>query len=187
MNIHLNPENWVNDHGDAMYSYAFKRLRQPELAQDLVQDALIAALKSSDRFKGASTERTWLISILKNKITDHLRKSFREVTGNEDTTVMEIFENQQFDSHERWNQAIQEWSDSPLYSVQSNEFWEIIKKCLNALPDSMSSVFMLREFDGISTDELSESLELSKSNIWTLLSRARLKMRDCLKDSYLSH
>lgn len=176
----LNPENWVDEHGDILFHYALKRVQHQQTAEDLVQDTLIAALNSIDSFQGTSSERTWLIGILNHKIIDHLRIAFRETTGTDDSTVLEMFENQQFNRMGRWDRKIPNWSD-PEHSAQTSEFWQVTNDCIKALPQKMATLFILREIDGVETDQLVEMLELSKSNIWTLLSRTRMKMRDCLE------
>ena len=72
------PEQWLDQHGDALYAFALLRVQQPAVAEDLVQDTLLAAFSGRERFGGGAQERTWLIGILKHKIIDHLRKSGRE-------------------------------------------------------------------------------------------------------------
>ncbi|MHC4945232.1 MAG: RNA polymerase sigma factor, partial [Planctomycetota bacterium] len=72
------PATWVDEHGDALYRFAITRLKDPEAAEEIVQETFLAALKAKDSFKGRSSERTWLIGILKNKVIDHFRKMSRE-------------------------------------------------------------------------------------------------------------
>jgi hypothetical protein len=74
----VNPECWVDDHGDCLYRYALLRVRHPEVAEDLVQETLCAAVRVYQGFRGSSSERSWLCGILKNKICDHFRKLGRE-------------------------------------------------------------------------------------------------------------
>ena len=73
------PERWVDEHGDCLYRYALVRVRVPEVAEDLVQETLLAALRSREKFGGRSSERSWLVGILKNKIVDYYRKLGRVV------------------------------------------------------------------------------------------------------------
>jgi RNA polymerase sigma-70 factor (ECF subfamily) len=74
------PETWVDEHGDVLYRYALERVRKPEVAQDLVQDTLLAAVRSYERFAGQSSVRSWLCGILKHKICDYYRKLGRETS-----------------------------------------------------------------------------------------------------------
>lgn len=75
-----NPEAWVDQHGDCLYRYAVMRVRHPEVAEDLVQETLLAAVRTQTSFRGTSSERSWLCGILKNKICDDFRKLAREVS-----------------------------------------------------------------------------------------------------------
>ena len=73
-----NPENWVDEYGDYLYRYALSRVKDPIIAEDLVQETFLAALKARHNFQGRSTARTWMIAILKHKIVDYIRQKVRE-------------------------------------------------------------------------------------------------------------
>ena len=75
----IDPAKWVEAHGNYLYRFALGRLRNPELAKNAVQETFLAALKARKRFSGKSSERTWLIGILKHKIIDYFRTQYREV------------------------------------------------------------------------------------------------------------
>ena len=75
-------------YGDALYLYAMARLHDEPLAEDLVQEALLAGLKAHDRFAGNASEKTWLIGILKHKIVDHFRQSSRETVRHADDAMI---------------------------------------------------------------------------------------------------
>src|SRR5438477_4563382 len=72
------PGQWVDAHGDYLFNFAVGQIRDPSVAEDLVQDTFLAAFKARDRFTGQSSERTWLVGILRHKIYDHLRRACRE-------------------------------------------------------------------------------------------------------------
>jgi RNA polymerase sigma-70 factor (ECF subfamily) len=72
------PERWVEEYGDYLFKYALSRLRDPAKAEDVVQEALLAALKGAKGFQGRSAEKSWLVGIVKNKVCDHFRKASRE-------------------------------------------------------------------------------------------------------------
>ena len=74
------PERWVDEHGDILYRYALERVRKPDIAQDLVQETFLAAVRTHERFRGGSTVRSWLCGILKHKICDYYRKRGRETS-----------------------------------------------------------------------------------------------------------
>ncbi len=180
----LDPERWVDDHGDYLFNYALSRLRDPVQAEDFVQEALLAALKNHQRFEGRSTERSWLTGILKNKILDHFRKAGRETSF----TDMEFyrdeeertFENQEFPDH--WNNAAAptEWNAAGS-ALDKAEFWKVFHECSGNLPDRIARVFLLREVDGMPSHEICATLNITDSNLWVMLHRARLALRRCLE------
>src|SRR5689334_5348279 len=97
---------WLDEHGDALYAYALPRVRNADVAEDLVQETLLAAIKAHKNFAGNSAERTWLTGILKHKLIDHLRKSTRQRPLSElDVDVTEEF----FDSRGQWKAASPDW------------------------------------------------------------------------------
>ena len=66
----LEPETWVDQHGDSLFRFAVLRVRDPEAASDLVQETFLEALRARDTYSGRSSVRTWLVAILKHKIVD---------------------------------------------------------------------------------------------------------------------
>jgi RNA polymerase sigma-70 factor (ECF subfamily) len=180
----LDPERWVDEHGDYLFHYALSRLRNPGRAEDLVQDALLAALRGADRYEGRSAERTWLTGILKNKLLDHFRKAGRETSftdlefyADEEANA---FENQDFPDH--WNNASapSEWDEAGA-ALDREEFWRVFHRCSGKLPDRVARVFLLREVDDLPSDEICATLNISPNNLWVMLHRARLALRRCLE------
>lgn len=175
------PAAWLDHHGNALYAYALMRVRDASVAEDLVQDTLLAAIKSVDRFKGESSERTWLIGILKHKVLDHLRRAGRERRLDEGMVSTEGEEAQHFDDRGQWRVEVTEWSD-PERSLEREEFWQTLQDCVGKLPDRLAILFTLRELDGMETDKLMETLNISShNNVWVMLSRVRLRLRKCLE------
>ena len=180
----LDPERWVDEHGDYLFHYALSRLRDPGRAEDFVQEALLAALKNASRFEGRASERTWLTGILKNKILDHFRKAGRETNftdlefyaGEEAAT----FTNQDFPDHWNAGAAPCEWTDTGA-ALHREEFWRVFHSCSGKLPERIARVFILREVDAISSDEICATLNISPNNLWVMLHRARLALRRCLE------
>ena len=180
----LDPERWVDEHGDYLFHFALSRLRDPVLAEDFVQEALLGALRAQGRFEGRSTERSWLTGILKNKILDHFRKAGRETSftdlefyGEEEERA---FENREFPDH--WNAAAapSEWNAAGA-ALDKEEFWKAFQNCSGKLPDRIARVFLLREVDGVPSDEICTTLNISPNNLWVMLHRARLALRRCLE------
>ena len=177
----VNPDSWVDQHGDFLYRYALLRVRHPEVAEDLVQETLFAAVRTYANFRGTSSERSWLFGILKNKICDHFRKLAQEVSF----TDLEFLEDEM--SHkfidQGWNHDLgpAEWEPNPKAALDRKEFWETFRSCLDKLPERVADVFMLREMEEMDTGQICEALRISQNNLWVMLHRARMALRECLE------
>jgi RNA polymerase sigma-70 factor (ECF subfamily) len=179
------PKKWLDEHGDAMYAYCLLRVREPAAAEDLVQEALLAALQSLDSFKGQSSERTWLIGILKHKILDHLRRASREKPLDLGRIPGEDTE-EYFDETEHWKVPMSEW-DQPERSLENEQFWSTFNNCLERLPDRLRMVYALKEIDGLATEDILETLNISTANnLWVMLSRSRTHLRLCLETNWFT-
>ena len=182
--VPLDPERWVDEHGDYLFHYALSRVRDAAKAEDLVQEALLAALRSADRYQGRSTERTWLAGILKNKMLDHFRKAGRETpftdlefyAGEEEGA----FQNPEFPEH--WNQtsAPREW-EGMGEALDRDEFWKVFNGCCQKMPERIACAFVLREVEDLSSDEICHQLNITPNNLWVMLHRARMALRHCLE------
>jgi RNA polymerase sigma-70 factor (ECF subfamily) len=179
------PERWVELHGDYLFSYAMTRLRDPSKAEDAVQETFLAALKGGKSFAGRSAEKSWLVGILKNKISDYYRKASRETSF----TDVEFYSDEEGDQFvpdglfkDAWlhDRAPQNWS-SPGASLDSEVFWRTYRDCSNKLPKNVGTVFALREVDGMESREICAMLNISESNLWVMLHRARLALRRCME------
>ena len=175
----LNPEKWVYEYGDYLYGFAMSRLSSKDLAQDLLQDTFLAAYKSKDNFKGNSNEKTWLVSILKRKIFDHYRKKSRNIEysmGFDSPFVQDKF------MHGQWREerVPKPWEDNDDWS-QDEEFIRILRKCIEHLPEKWKSVFTLKHIDEIKNDEIIKELDISESNIWVIVHRSKVKLRECIQ------
>lgn len=175
--MELNPAKWVEQHGDFLYRYALVRLGRPETAEDAVQETFVGALRGREQFKGACSERTWLVSILKRKIIDYLRRKGREQPvsnlGDDD------WEGELFDRNGHWKKGPPAWS-SPDAAVERAEFWSVFSQCLGKLPERLAEAFSLREMDGVENAEVCKALAVSPGNLSVLLHRARLRLWRCL-------
>lgn len=179
------PERWLEEHGSALYSFALLHLRDPQRAEDAVQETLLAALQARVRYAGNSSVRTWLTGILKHKIIDEFRRQSRETpasdprpegeTGTEDCALDE-----NFTAGGRWNRPLADWGD-PEYAFSQEQFWALVERCITALSPRMARLFILRELWEMETDEVCKELDITPTNLWTTLHRARLSMRRCLE------
>jgi RNA polymerase sigma-70 factor, ECF subfamily len=185
-----NPEDWVDIYGDLLYNYAFSRLRDPVAAEDAVQETFLAALKGRDSFAGDSSERTWLVGILKHKVIDHLRKTFREQPTDQ-TDHLPVEDLEVFTKSGEWaghwisGKSPLEWSDNPNTLVEKKEFWRILHLCLELLPARLSSVFTMREMEELGTAIICKELGITATNLWVMLHRSRRQIRQCLESRWL--
>lgn len=164
-----------------LLAFARLQLADESLAEDRVQDALLAAYESRERFSGDSKFETWVFAILKNKIIDEIRRRTRELTTDFDADqVVEVDE--MFDERAHWVSGKQpdHWVQ-PESSYLNEQFWQVFDVCVFHLPEGTARVFTMRELLGVETDEICASLGLSQQNVWVMLHRARLKIRGCLE------
>ena len=176
----LNPEHWVDQYGNYLYHFALSRLQNTTDAENVVQKTFLAALKAKNSFSGRSSERTWLIGILKHKIIDSMRKGYRErpvtdLQKNEETI------DQFFDHAGHSKKNLGKWIPNPDELLENKEFWKIFYKCSEKLPKSASDAFLLREIEKMDSKEICGILNITLSNLWVLLHRARLQLRECLE------
>jgi RNA polymerase sigma-70 factor (ECF subfamily) len=172
------PSRWVDEHGDALFRFAVLRVRDDELAADLVQDTFLSALKAFDGFRGGSSIRTSLTGILKHKIIDYYRRNRSEVLQSDLSPEGEGPDLEHADS------LRPSWKDSPSTLVENREFWAAFTSCLDGLPEAQRRAFSLREFDGLSGEEVRKVLDVTPTNLWVMLHRARTKLRRCLETSW---
>jgi RNA polymerase sigma-70 factor (ECF subfamily) len=169
---------WLDEHGDALYAFAMARVRDPHVAEELVQESLLAALTAAAEFTGRSAERTWLIGILKHKLIDHVRRQLRERPLTPDTGVDRPDE--LFDRRGHWKVSPGSWGHDPQALVERAEFRDVLARCLRRLPARVAQVFWLREAEEVETAELCERLKITPVNAWAILHRARIGLRRCL-------
>ena len=175
------PSRWVDEHGDVLYRYALERVRKPDIAQDLVQETFLAAVRTIDRFRGGSTVRSWLCGILKHKICDYYRKRGRETSF----TDLEFLADEcadKFVPEGYWvhMNGPKEWKPEADEVMHRDEFWKTMRDCLGKLPERVATVFMMREMDEVESKEICSILSISDSNLWVMLHRARMALRECL-------
>lgn len=177
----LNPEKWVDLYGDYLFRYALLRVNNKNVAEDIVQETFLSALKASDNFKFKSTEKTWLTSILRFKIIDHFRQKGKEskiIADNEDKI------DQLFNKKGKWNIDVPEWRFSAQELFEKKEFMNIFNLCISKLKGKTAYVFHSRELDGEKTETICKDLEITSTNCWVMLHRARKNIRYCLEKNW---
>jgi RNA polymerase sigma-70 factor (ECF subfamily) len=170
--------NWVETHGDYLFNFAIGQVRDTNVAEDLVQETFLAALKSQDNFSGRSSERTWLVSILRHKIYDHLRKTCRERAHRVEALPASDGDScDSWDSCVAWVHDVAAESTSPSRRIELSEFREHLEKAMGKLPPRIAQVFRLYSIEERPNQEVCARLNISESNLWVMLHRARKQLR----------
>lgn len=169
--------DWLATHGDYLFNLAVGQVRDPSVAEDLVQETFLAALKARDRFAGRSSDRTWLVGILRHKIFDHLRRVCRERPAHIDNQSARP-------DHDAWDDSVL-WAHEaageclePSRRMELAELREALEMAVGKLPPRIAQVFQLYEIEERPNREVCDQLKISESNLWVMLHRARKQLRD---------
>ena len=180
----IDPESWVEHYGDILFRYALRRVQKRDVAEDLVQETFLAALRARERFEARASERTWLLGILRHKIVDYIRRVSRERPFENELSPEDVSEDS-FDEKGMWTVKPSRWYGDPLKVLQEKEFWDKLMVCIAELPNRMAHAFALRELEEQDVEEVSQALEVTSNNLGVLLYRARQRLRHCLEVNWL--
>jgi RNA polymerase sigma-70 factor (ECF subfamily) len=173
----LDPEQWVEKHADLLYRRALLRVRNPAVAEDLVQEVFLAAWRSRQKAGRVASEQAWLFGILRHKIADYFRD---QAPDERPANELADFEQQQFDADHHWKLTPRRWPN-PMESLERREFWSVLHGCTIRLPAKTAQAFVLREVEDLPTSEICEALKVEQNHLFVLLHRARLALRRCLE------
>ena len=180
------PSTWVDAYGDRLFRYALSRLRDERACEDLLQDVFVTAFKSREKFKGESSELTWMTGILRNKIFEHLRRQAREVplspADEDDDREEALFDGR----HWRADAAPRDWGSDPVRRAETDEASAALRRCLDALTPNVARAFVLREMEGAPPQECADTLGIPPGHLAVLLYRARMRLRRCLERGYFA-
>lgn len=187
-NLSAEPAKWVSNYADYLFRYAIIRLNDEERAKDLVQETFLAGLEKLNNFKGASSEKTWLTAILKNKIIDVYRRNasgFAKTGASADAT----YEQEEFfdksDGHWNVEHRPKEFGIEQEDHLVSKEFQQILQQCMQKLPALWFAVFTMKHLDEEATDFICAEMKLSPSNFWVIIHRTKVSLRSCLQKNWL--
>jgi RNA polymerase sigma-70 factor (ECF subfamily) len=185
INTNLEPSRWVETYGDYLYSYAYYRVSSVEIAKDLVQETFLSALKSKDNFKGKSSEKTWLISILKRKIVDHYRKQSRVKEDSSEDKGSPFIKEGLKEGQWQGERVPLNWEQEGIDAMDRKEFYKILDYCMSLLPEKWASVFRLKIFEELSSPKICKEMGITSSNFWVIMHRARLRLRECFEHKWM--
>jgi RNA polymerase sigma-70 factor (ECF subfamily) len=175
-------EQQIVDLRDYLLKFARLQLRNDSWAEDAVSEVLLAALAKPQSFDNRSQLKTWLVGILKHKVVDALRHHGREIsglqTGEDDSSDPLEFIAFKADGH--FDQAPADWGN-PEQDMDTKQFFQILEACINKLPPAQGRLFLMREWLELSCEEICKELELTATNLYVQLHRARLRLRECLE------
>ncbi len=192
MKFDVQPENWVDEYADYLFNFAIKRLNNEEEAQDLVQETFLSAWKAREGFEGKAKVKTWLTSILRNKIIDQYRRrasrpeileAQQQIEGETDFFFME---EGKFEGHWTGDYA-SSYRSIPAadHNFNQAEFLKVLGLCLDNVPDRAADVFKMKFLEDLDVDEICKAAEITPSNYWVIVHRVKLKLRDCLSKNWI--
>ncbi len=178
----LDPNNWIKLYSDYLFNYTISRVSDRVIAQDLVSETFLAGLKSMANFKGEASERTWLISILKRKIIDHYRK----INSAKGKAEVRMNYNSDTDAEGDWleERVADPFDKTAEDKLENSELGDAIYDCLGKLPDKQAEVFKMKTILGYDTETICNELEITASNLWVIIHRARTALADCMQKNW---
>lgn len=169
--------NWIKTYTPDLFSYTLAKVQQKEVAEDLVQDTFLSAYQSYEKFEGRSNVKTWIFSILKHKIADHYRLKYKQ-----HTEVASDLIDKFFNENHRWKPEYQpaNWGDEKEL-LDDPDFAKALNNCFEQLPQKWSSAIQLKFLEEHDSKAICSKLEITNSNFWQIIHRAKLQLRNCLE------
>ncbi len=187
----LNPAQWLALYGDYLFSIAMIKLNDRQLAEDMLQETFLSAIKAAPNFRGESSEKTWLTTILNNKIIDQYRKKSVVKTVTEYINQTELsFTLSFFESGQgvipHWLEEAypRHWATGADAHLNQREFEDILNDCIKKMPDKLKLIFMAKFMEEETADHICKEFDLSSSNYWVIIHRAKVLMRSCLEKNW---
>lgn len=178
----LNPDKWIDLYADYLFNYTIVRVNKNEIAKDLVQETFLAGLKAMKNFEGKASERTWLIAILKRKIIDYYRK----INSNKGKAEVRMNFYNDGENQGEWieERAPQTWGSDSDKGIETEELGDALNKCIHKLPEKYGMVFKMKTIQDFETEEICKELDITPSNLWVIIHRARTQLRRCMEDNW---
>lgn len=175
---------WVDAHTDELFAWALYKVSDVELAKDLVQDTFLAAAEKFGTYQGNSSPKTWLFGILNHKIIDVYRRKVKHPVNVPDISALNAF-----DETGHWNKdkAPTDWHDEETHLLDKQEFQAVLQKCLNALPEKWHIAVKLKYLLDKKGEEICQELDISPTNFWQIVHRAKLQLRECVDTNWFKN
>lgn len=181
----LDPNKWVVQYADYLYNYAITRVNGQELAKDLVQETFYSGIKGKENYRGDAAELTWLVSILKRKIIDHYRK-INSAKGQKEVR-MSFYEEGKKKGDWIEERVPQSWGNVAAKEIENDELKNALNACIDNLPEKYRIVFLLKTVQQYETEEICNELDITPSNLWVIIHRARLQLRNCMENNWFKN
>jgi len=177
----------LESHRGYLLRVAHLQLRDRDTAEDVVQDTIVAALAGQAGFTGKSSVKTWLTGILKHKIVDAIRRRQREpvaATALDPELDLDDFD-ALFRDNGSWETPPADWGD-PEAALNQRQFFDVVELCMEKLPPNTARVFLMREVLELESEEICKELTITANNLWVILYRARMALRQCLEQNWFA-
>lgn len=185
----LNPHNWTSSYADELFGYAYSKTGNKEISEDLVQETFLAGLNASNSFKGRSSERTWLYSILKFKIADYYRKASTKYEVSNSSFIFEegSYIDTYFTEEGDWKDgaAPKNWAENIHDAIENKELADALNLCIDKLPESQKQLILLKLVEEEETEVVCKELNITPTNYWVIIHRAKLQLRSCLEKNWI--
>lgn len=162
----------VDEYSPKLYGLALRMLGDPLEAEDVLQESFLKAFNAIDQFEGRSKISTWLYRITSNEALMRLRKKR--------PALVSVDEPLQLDQGETVPRQLEDWCCLPEDEFMTAEAMVQLDQAMDELSPALKAAFVLRDLQGLTTEEAAETLEISESALKTRLSRARLQLRESL-------
>lgn len=188
--INLLVQQLVTEHTDYLFQYAKLKLKHEDDIKDLIQETFLSALKNFNQFQNKSSIKTWLTSILRNKIIDHLKKKSTMTIDDYLSATDEHFNQMFFDTtnFNRWQEKIlpNQFINSDFNTHEKNEFASVLYQCIDHLPEKIKPIFISKYLDEEKSETICKEFNISQSNYWVIIFRCKTYLRNCLekKDAF---
>ena len=175
---------WIERFGDTLFRAAMSKVRNRAVAEDIVQDTFLSAIKSLASYKGEAPFEGWLRQILNNKVVDHFRGVAKErrLDPSPDAPAGPV---PGMNFLGLWNTYVPNWGGDPEKALNDEQFLGVVRACIEKLPEAQRSVFLLKFLRDFTAEEICKVAGVSPSNSWVMVHRARLSLRQCIEKNWV--